>query len=120
VQNLSNSKLVDMPSCNFTKTFLNKSSNRCSDLYVSIVDDFIGAFMKVMRYRQYFKGNQLGDGLGKEKLQLRVVQRSDQHFGYLKVLDDAMAKMPGIAKFCTLILHMEGEEVFGSQTRHAA
>jgi hypothetical protein len=30
------------------------------------------------------------------------------------MLDDAMAKMPGIAKFCTHVLHMEGEEVFGS------
>jgi hypothetical protein len=31
------------------------------------------------------------------------------------VLNDAMAKMHGIAKFCTHVLHMEGEEVFGSQ-----
>jgi hypothetical protein len=30
------------------------------------------------------------------------------------VLNNAMAKMPRTAKFCTHMLHMEGEEVFGS------
>jgi hypothetical protein len=35
----------------------------------------------------------------------------------LKVLNDAMAKMPGTAKFCTHVFHMEGEEVFGSPKR---
>ena len=33
------------------------------------------------------------------------------------MLDDAMAKELGIAKFCTYMLHMEGEEVFGIQKR---
>jgi hypothetical protein len=33
------------------------------------------------------------------------------------VLNDTMAKMPRTAKFCTHVLHMEGEEVFGSQMR---
>jgi hypothetical protein len=33
------------------------------------------------------------------------------------VLDDAMAKMPETAKFGTHMLHMEGDEVFGSQKR---
>ena len=31
------------------------------------------------------------------------------------VLNNAMAKMPRIAKFCIHVLYMEGEEVFGSQ-----
>jgi hypothetical protein len=31
------------------------------------------------------------------------------------VVDDAMAKMPGTAKFCTHMLYMESEVVFGSQ-----
>jgi hypothetical protein len=33
------------------------------------------------------------------------------------VLNDALAKMPKTAKFCTYVLHMEDEEVFGSQKR---
>jgi hypothetical protein len=37
--------------------------------------------------------------------------------GNLKVLNDAMAKMPRIAKFCAHVLYMEGEEVFSSQMR---
>jgi hypothetical protein len=70
-----------------------------------------------MRYHQYLKGNPLGNGLGKEKFQLRVAQRSDQCFGYLKVLNDALVKMPRTAKFCTHMLHMGGKTVFGSQKR---
>jgi hypothetical protein len=33
----------------------------------------------------------------------------------LKVLNNAMAKMPRTTKFCTHVFHIEGEEVFGSQ-----
>jgi hypothetical protein len=33
------------------------------------------------------------------------------------VLDDAMVKMPGTAKFCIHVLHMGSEVVFGSQKR---
>jgi hypothetical protein len=68
-----------------------------------------------MRYHQYLKVNQFGNELVKGKLQLRVAQRSDQRFGNLKVLDDAMAKMPGTTKFCTHVLHLESKVVFGSQ-----
>jgi hypothetical protein len=65
-----------MLSCNLIEIFHNKwlqqSSNCNSNLYVATMDDFIEAFMWVMRFYQYLKGNQLGNGLGKEKLQLRV------------------------------------------------
>jgi hypothetical protein len=50
----------------------------------------------------------------KEKLQLRIAQRSDQCFKNLKVLNNAMVKILGTAKFCTCVLHIKGEEVFGS------
>jgi hypothetical protein len=33
------------------------------------------------------------------------------------VLNNAMTKMPGIAKFCTRMLYIKGEDVFGSQKR---
>ena len=68
-----------------------------------------------MRFHQYLKGNQLGNGLGKEKLLLKVAQCSNQHFENLKVPNDTMAKTPRIAKFCNHVLYMEGEEMFGSQ-----
>jgi hypothetical protein len=38
----------------------------------------------------------------------------------LWVFNNAMAKMPRTTKFCTHVLHIEGEELFGSQTWHAA
>jgi hypothetical protein len=53
-----------------------------------------------MKYHQYLKGNQLANSLRKGKLQLRVVQRLDQCFGDLKVLNNAMAKMLKTTKFC--------------------
>jgi CRISPR/Cas system CMR-associated protein Cmr1 (group 7 of RAMP superfamily) len=70
-----------------------------------------------MSIHQYLKDNQLGNGLEKEKLQLRIAQHSNQRFGNPKVLNDAMVKMPESAEFYTYMLHMEGEEVFGSQKR---
>ena len=66
-----------------------------------------------MSIHQYLNNNQLGNGLEKEKLRLRVAQHSNQCFGNPKVLNDAMVKMLESAKFCTCVLHMEGEEVFG-------
>jgi hypothetical protein len=38
----------------------------------------------------------------------------------LWVLNNAMANLPRTTKFCTHVLHIEGEELFGSQTWHAA
>jgi hypothetical protein len=38
----------------------------------------------------------------------------------LWVLNNAMAKMPRTAKFCTHVLHIEGEELFGFQTWHVS
>jgi hypothetical protein len=94
-----------------------QSGNRGSDLYTTTVDDFVRALMQVVRYYQYLKGDWAGTGPGKEELQLRVVQRTADRTGDSKVLNVAMAKLPGAELFCTRAPHMAGEEVFGSQKR---
>jgi hypothetical protein len=112
-----------MPSCNLAESMHHKwnqqSSNRGSDLYIATVDDFIRALMQVVRYYQYLKGDRAGTGPGKEELQLRAAQRTADRIGDPKVLNVAMAKLPGAELFCTHAPHMAGEEVFGSQKRKA-
>jgi hypothetical protein len=88
-------------------------------LYIATVDDFIRALMQVVRYYQYLKGDRAGTGPGKEELQLRAAQRTAERTGDPKVLNDAMAKLPGAELFCTREPHLAGEEVFGSQKRKA-
>jgi hypothetical protein len=111
-----------MLSCNLAETVHNKwlqqSSNRGNDLYVATVDDFVRALMQVSRYYQYFKGELAGTRPGKEELMLRVAQCSAQRSGNPKVLNAAIARMPGAAKFFTRKPHFESE-VFGSQKRKA-
>ena len=112
-----------MPSCNLAESIHHKwnqqSGNRGSDLYIATVDDFIRALMQVVRYYQYLKGDRAGTGPGKEELQLRAAQRTAERTGDPKVLNVAMATLPGAELFCTRAPHMAGEEVFGSQKRKA-
>ena len=76
MQRLSEGDLAEMPSCNLAKTVHNKwlqqSSNRGNDLYVAIVDDLVRAFMQMVRYYQFLKGDQAGTRPGKNELLLRV------------------------------------------------
>jgi hypothetical protein len=75
--------------------------------------------MQVVRYYQYLKGDRAGTGPGKEELQLRAAQCTAERTGDPKVLNVAMAKLPGAELFCTRAPHMAGEEVFGSQKQKA-
>jgi hypothetical protein len=75
--------------------------------------------MQVVRYYQYLKGDRAGTGPGKEELQLRAAQRIAERTRDPKVLNVAIAKLPGAELFCTRAPHMAGEEVFGSQKRKA-
>jgi hypothetical protein len=72
LQDLTESELAEMPSCNLAKSMHHKwnqqSSNRGSDLYIATVDDFIWALMQVVRYYQYLKGDRASTGPGKEEL----------------------------------------------------
>jgi hypothetical protein len=122
-QDLTESELAEMPSCNLAESMHHKwnqqSGNRGNDLYIATVDDFIWALMQVVWYYQYLKGDRAGTGPGKEELQLRAAQRTAERTGDPKVLNVAMAKLPGTELFCTCAPHMAGEEVFGSQKRKA-
>jgi hypothetical protein len=123
MQNLTESELAEMPSCNLAETkhnaWLQESGNRGNDLYVASVDDFVRALIQVSRYYQFLKGEYAGTGPGKDELMLRVAQRSALRSGNPKALNVVMAKMPGVEEFCTREPHFEGEEVFGSQKRKA-
>ena len=75
--------------------------------------------MQVVWYYQYLKGDWAGTAPGKEELQLRATQRTAERIRDPKVLNIAMAKLPGAEIFCTRAPHMAGEEVFGFQERKA-
>jgi hypothetical protein len=70
MQNLIESELTKMSSCNLVEIMHNKwlqhSSNRENDLYVATVDDFIRAQIQVLRYYQNLKNEHARIGLGKE------------------------------------------------------
>jgi hypothetical protein len=110
-----------MPSCNLAESMHHKWNqqfgNSGSDLYIATVNDFIRALMQIVRYYQYLKDDWTGTGPGKKELQLHVVQRIVKRTGDPKVLNVAMAKLPGVELLCTHELHLVGKEVFGSQKR---
>ena len=119
---MSEAELAEMPSCNLAETIHNKwlqqLGNRENDLYVATVDDLVRAFMQMVRYYQFLKGEHAGTGPGKEEL-LRVVQRSTHRTGNPKVLGDSISNIRGVQDFVTREPYLEGEEVFGSQKRKA-
>jgi len=118
---LPTNEIAEMPSCNLAETIHNKwlqqSRKRGNDLYVATVDDYVRAFMQMVQYYQFLKGDNLGTGPRKAELHLRVAQRYAQRTGNPKGLNDAMATVPGAGEYCTRNPHFEGEEVFGSQPR---
>jgi hypothetical protein len=123
MQNLTESELAKMPSCNLAETKHNawpqEFGNRGNDLYVATVDDFVRALIQVSRYYQFLKGEYAGTCPGKEELMLRVAQHLALQSGNPKALNVAIVKMPGAMEFCTREPHFEGEEVFGFQKRKA-
>ena len=121
LQDLSETELVEMPSCSLAESIHNKwkqqSSDRANDLYVAKVDDFVGAFIQCSAYSQFLKGENPGTGLSKEELKLRRAQRSAAKSGISKPLHEAILKMHGGDEWCTKTPHLEGEEVFVSLKR---
>ena len=71
--------------------------------------------MQVVQYYQYLKGDCIGTGLGKEKLQLCAASHRAKQTGDPKVLNVAIANLLGAEVFCTCEPHLAGKEVFGSQ-----
>ena len=66
-----------MPSCNLAETVHHKwnqaSGKKGADLYVAAVDDYVRAFLQVVRYHQFLKGGVCGTGPSKEELRLRAI-----------------------------------------------
>ena len=75
---MTKEELAKMPSCNLAESVYNKclqqSGKKGNDLFVAAVDDLVRAFMQVVTYFQFLKGEKVGIGPGKEELRLRVVQ----------------------------------------------
>ena len=67
-----------MQSCNLAETVHNKwlqaSGNNGFDLYVATVDDYIRAFLQVVNYYQYLKGDVGGIGPSKKELKPRMAE----------------------------------------------
>jgi len=59
---------------------------------VATVDDMVRAFMQVVAYYQFLKGEKRGTGPDKDELRLRIAQRSAHRSGNSKVLHEAIAK----------------------------
>lgn len=78
------------------------------------MDDYVRAFMQVVSYYQYLKGNRPGTCPRKEELKLRIAQCFAQKSGDPNRLKVAMEKMSRANEFCTHESHLEGKEVFGS------
>jgi hypothetical protein len=123
LQDLTKFELAEMPSYNLAKSVHNKwlqqSGNWGTNLYIATVDDFVWALMQVVRYYHYLKGEHTSIRPGKEKLLLRAVQHSTKQTGDPKVLNAAMAKLPGVDLFCTCEPHLVGKEILGSQKHKA-
>ena len=119
MQRLSEADLAEMPSCNLAESVHNKwlqqSGNRGNDLYVATVDDLVRAFMQMVRYYQFLKGDHARTRPGKDELLLRVAQRCAHRTGNPKALADAISNIRGVQDFVTREPHLKGEEVFGSQ-----
>jgi hypothetical protein len=72
-----------------------------------------GALIQVVKYYQYLKGEHARSK--REELLVRAIQHLAERTRDPKVLNTAMAKLPGTDQFCTCEPHLVGEEVFGSQ-----
>ena len=71
--------------------------------------------MQCSTHVQFLKGENPGNGPSKEELKLRRAQRSTAKTGNLKMMHEAVLKMPGANEWCTRTSHLKGKEVFVSQ-----
>jgi hypothetical protein len=113
-QGLSLEEMADMPSCNLSETVHNKwlqqSGNCGNNLIAATCDDKIRAVMQMTNYKAYLKGKSSKTSPSKQELKLRAARRSDDP----KKIAAALSQLPGVEVPTTRILHLEGEEIFGS------
>lgn len=110
-----------MSSCNPTEIVHNKwlqsLGNRGNDLYIATIDDYIRAFMQVVVYYQFLKGDIGCISPSKEELKLRNAQRRARATGNPRVLKDAMLDILGADYFYIRDPLFKREEVFDSLKR---
>ena len=74
-----------MPSCYLAETVHNKwlqaSENNGNDLYVATMDDFVQAFLQVINFYKFLKGDVGGTGPTKNELKLRNFERRAKQTG---------------------------------------
>jgi len=109
--------MMDMPFCNLSKTVHNKwlqMLGKCrNNLFDATYDDNIHAWMQMTNYHAHLRGHAFGTGPSKGELKLRVARRSRCSKKIAKVLN-ALLGAKGVG---TRVLHLEGEEIFGSMKR---
>jgi hypothetical protein len=117
IQGLSLEEMADMPSCNLSETAHNKwlqqFGNCGNDLFAATCDDKIRAVMQMTNYRAYLKDKASGTGPSKQELKLKAAK----HSGDPKKIEEALSQLPEVDVATTRILHLEGEEIFGSTKR---
>ena len=105
-----------MPSYNFAKTIYNKwfqaSSNNDSILYITAVNDYIQAFLYLIAYYRFLKGDVGGVGLSKKELKLKCAQCHTEWTGDPNVLQRAFLDMLGAKEFFTYNSHLKGADIF--------
>ena len=106
-----------MPFCNLSETVHNKwlqmSGKRANNLSDATCDDSICAWMQMTNYKAYLRGHASGSGPTKGELKLRAARRS----GCPKKIAEALNSLPEAHGVGSPVLHLEGEEIFGSMKR---
>jgi hypothetical protein len=69
--------------------------------------------MQMTNYRAYFKGKSSGTGPSMQELKLKAARCS----GDPEKIAEPFSQLPGVEVATTQILHLEGEEIFGSTKR---
>jgi len=104
-----------MPSYNLTEIvhnrWLQQLENHGKDLYIATIDDFVRAFMQMVRYYQYLKENQAGTRPRKEDLLLWVAQQSVERTRNPKALMKAILNNPRVKELVNREPHFKGDEV---------
>ncbi len=108
-----------MPTCNMSKTFhniwLQQYGKSVECFFVVISNDYVRALRQSAFYRVYLDGGRCGKGFDRDEL--RLWQASQ--FGDPLQMANTIVKYTNGSSFATRILHLEGQEIFGSTKQRA-
>jgi hypothetical protein len=106
-----------MPTCNLFETihniWLQKSSNKGTCFFATMFNNYVKAFRQFPLYYAFLQGGASGTNLDKNELCLCKANQ----FGDPIEIIVALAKYTSSFGLSIRILHLEGEEVFGSPKR---